>query len=78
VIIEDFVVLAARVGVVDHRRIGEGAVLAARTTVMRDIPPGVRWAGVPAKPIKQWLRELLAVERLAARAGDPSERDGEG
>jgi UDP-3-O-[3-hydroxymyristoyl] glucosamine N-acyltransferase len=77
VTVEDFAVLAARVGVSDHRRIGEGAVLAARTSVVRDIPPGGRWAGIPAKPIKQWLRELLMVERLAARGGDGDEREGD-
>lgn len=77
VTIEDFVVLAARVGIADHRRIGEGVVLAARTSVMRDVPPGSRWAGIPAKPIKQWMRELLTIERLAARSGDPSECDGD-
>jgi UDP-3-O-[3-hydroxymyristoyl] glucosamine N-acyltransferase len=77
VTIEDHVVLAARVGIPDHRRIGEGAVLAARSSVVRDIPPGGRWAGTPAKPIKQWLRELLTIERLAARGGDSDERDGE-
>jgi len=66
VTLEDFVVLAARVGVVDHIRIGEGAQLASRSTVMRDVPPGARWGGLPnAKPIKQWLRETATLERLA-------------
>ena len=75
VTIEDFVVLAARVGVVDHVSIGEGAQLAARSTVMRDIPAGARWGGVPAKPMKRWLRELASVERLAARGSDTRSRD---
>jgi UDP-3-O-[3-hydroxymyristoyl] glucosamine N-acyltransferase len=50
------VVLAARVGVVDHVKIGEGAQLAARSTVMRDIPLG-------------WLTRQ-AREAMAARTGD--------
>jgi UDP-3-O-[3-hydroxymyristoyl] glucosamine N-acyltransferase len=77
VVIEDLVVLAARVGVVDHVKIGEGAQLAARSTVMRDIPPGVRWGGLPAKPVKQWLRELATIERFAARgrASGDGDRD---
>ncbi len=68
----DFVVLAARAGVVDHVTIGEGAQISADSAVFHDVPAGARWGGIRAKPIRQWLRELASLERLAAR-GDSSD-----
>ena len=65
VTIEDFVVLGGRVAVRDHVTIGEGAQLAASSMVHGDVPPGARWGGTPAKPAKQWFREMLILERMA-------------
>src|SRR5215475_3269541 len=67
VTLEDFVVLGARVGVNNHVTIGEGAQIAATAIVSRDVPPGVRYGGFPAKPVKLWMREVFLLERLAAR-----------
>ena len=63
--LEDFVALGARVGVTNHVTIGEGAQIAAISIVGGDVPPGARWGGTPAKPVKQWLREVKVLERLA-------------
>jgi UDP-3-O-[3-hydroxymyristoyl] glucosamine N-acyltransferase len=35
------------------------------------VPPGARWGGTPAKPAKQWFREMRTLERLAARQSPP-------
>ena len=77
VTLEDFVVLGARVGIIEHITVGEGAQLAARSTVLRDVPPGARWAGLSnAKPIKQYFRELVMIERVA-RGADVANLRGE-
>jgi UDP-3-O-[3-hydroxymyristoyl] glucosamine N-acyltransferase len=60
----DGVVLGARIGVSDHATIGDGAQIAARSSVVGEVPAGARWGGSPAKPIKQFFRELFEVERL--------------
>jgi UDP-3-O-[3-hydroxymyristoyl] glucosamine N-acyltransferase len=75
VTLEDFVVLGARVGVNNHVTIGEGAQIAATAIVSRDVPPGVRYGGFPAKPVKLWMREVFLLERMArapsaAKLGD--------
>jgi UDP-3-O-[3-hydroxymyristoyl] glucosamine N-acyltransferase len=64
-ILEDFVVLGGATSVIDHAVIGEGAQLAARSGVHTDVPAGGRWGGAPVRPLKQWFRELVTLERLA-------------
>ena len=36
------------------------------------IAAGAVWGGTPAKPVKQWFREMKLLERLASR---PDKRD---
>jgi UDP-3-O-[3-hydroxymyristoyl] glucosamine N-acyltransferase len=60
----DFVVLGASAGIADNVTIGEGAQLAAASGVHGHVPAGARWIGTPAKPMRQWLREMRALARL--------------
>ncbi len=65
----------ARVGVNNNTRIGEGAQIAALSSVTGNVPAGARWGGTPAKPIKYWLREMRMVARLARRGGAEAAAD---
>jgi len=73
--LEDFVVLGARVGVNNNVTIGEGAQIAAVSAVHGNVPRGARWGGTPAKPLKQWFREIVMLERLGREraAVEPAE-----
>lgn len=73
----DFVMLGGQVGVVGHVTIGDGAQIAASSNVNSDVPPGVRWGGSPAKPVREWFREVTTLKRLAARGahGEGKEED---
>ena len=68
-VIEDFAMLGGQVGIADHVYIGPGARLAARTAMVsgQSIPGGQDYGGVPAKPLREWLREVHALKGLARR-----------
>jgi UDP-3-O-[3-hydroxymyristoyl] glucosamine N-acyltransferase len=59
-----------------HVRIGAGAQIAATSAVNGDVPPGARWGGAPAKPIREWFKEITALKRLASK-GDLAKDDPE-
>lgn len=70
VTVGDGALMGGSVGIADHVHIGAGSVLAARSGVICDIPPGEVWAGYPARPRRQWLREAAWVSRGARRRTD--------
>ena len=65
-VIGDYAALGGQAGIAGHLKIGPGAQVAAAAGVMTDIPAGERWAGAPAKPVREFFREVAAVKRLAA------------
>jgi UDP-3-O-[3-hydroxymyristoyl] glucosamine N-acyltransferase len=67
VTLEDFVALGGRVTINNHVTIGEGAQVAGMSGVNSDIPAGGRWAGLPAKSAKLWMREVAWLERAAKK-----------
>ena len=65
--LEDFVAIGGQSGVAGHLTIGMGSQIAAVSVVHDDVPQGSRYGGTPAKPVKQWFREMAALKRLAAK-----------
>ncbi len=72
-VVGDGVQMGGRVGLADHVTIGSGARLAAASGVMRDVPAGESWCGVPARPVKQFFREVAWLTRAASRKGGGAE-----
>jgi UDP-3-O-[3-hydroxymyristoyl] glucosamine N-acyltransferase len=73
VVMGDGVQLGGRVGLADHVTIGAGAQLAAASGVMHDIPAGEVWMGYPAKPMRQFFREVAWLARASQRRGGGGE-----
>jgi len=55
--------LGGRVGIADHVVVGEGVSLAASAGLFRDVEDGETWGGTPAKPIRQWMREVAWLQK---------------
>ena len=60
----DFVVMGACAGVLGHVKVGDGAQIAGMAHVKDDVEPGARMGGTPARPFKEWARELAAIRAL--------------
>jgi UDP-3-O-[3-hydroxymyristoyl] glucosamine N-acyltransferase len=63
----DFVVMGAQSGVLGHVTVGSGAQIAGLAHVTKDVAPGARLGGSPARPFKEWARELAAIKQLGRR-----------
>ena len=73
----DFVVMGGQSGTVGHIKIGSRAQVAGASHPKEDVPPDAVVGGTPARPLKQWARELAVLARLASRKSDGgSEPDG--
>ena len=69
-VIEKNAVIGGQVGIADHVRIEEGAILGAQSgipskKIIRG--KGVVFWGTPARPIREYLKELAVLARLAKK-----------
>jgi UDP-3-O-[3-hydroxymyristoyl] glucosamine N-acyltransferase len=71
----DFVVMGAHSGIVEHVKVGDGALIAGMAHVKDDVPPGARMGGTPARPFKEWAREVAAIRRLGRNGRSPEPVD---
>jgi UDP-3-O-[3-hydroxymyristoyl] glucosamine N-acyltransferase len=56
-------------GLIGHLTIGSGARIGAQSGVMRDVPAGETVLGSPATSVKEFLRQIAVVQRLARNKG---------
>ncbi len=78
-VLGDVVFVGGQTGIQGHVTIADGARIAAISTVGSDIPTAGDWGGVPAQPVRDWMREHLALKRLAREAldrGKKTDNDG--
>jgi UDP-3-O-[3-hydroxymyristoyl] glucosamine N-acyltransferase len=65
--IGDFVVFGGQAGVAGHLDVGDGVRIGAKSGVMGDIKAGVTVGGFPARPLKEWLRGIAVLRRIALK-----------
>jgi UDP-3-O-[3-hydroxymyristoyl] glucosamine N-acyltransferase len=58
------VVLAGQVGVADHVEIGDGARVGAKSGVPHSVKAGEDMLGLPAVPVREWMRTYAGLQRL--------------
>ena len=63
-VLGNYVALGGQVGIAGHLHIGDGAQVAAKSGVMRDIPTATEYMGYPARPIKEFMRQVALLNRL--------------
>ncbi|MEL7302076.1 MAG: UDP-3-O-(3-hydroxymyristoyl)glucosamine N-acyltransferase [Pseudomonadota bacterium] len=64
----DFVVMGGQSGAAGHLSIGSGAQIAGASHVKSDVEPRARLGGTPARPVREWVREIATLKRLASRS----------
>ena len=62
--IGDFVMIGGQAGLTGHLEVGSGSRIAAQSGVMRNVEAGATIGGSPAKPMRDWLKEVAFVERM--------------
>ena len=62
--IGDGAILAGQVGVRDHVKIGSNARVGAKSGIVKDIPEGQTYSGIPAIPHGSWLRAQNIFSKL--------------
>jgi len=70
IVVEDNVVLGGQVGIGEHARIGEGVMLGGQGGVLPNKVlrgKGIAFWGTPAKPLREYLKELATLARLARK-----------
>ncbi|MGA8382113.1 MAG: UDP-3-O-(3-hydroxymyristoyl)glucosamine N-acyltransferase [Stellaceae bacterium] len=65
--LDDFVMIGGQGGLAGHLHIGRGARIAAKSGLMRDVPPGATVSGIPAVPMTEFMRRAVALQRLVKK-----------
>jgi UDP-3-O-[3-hydroxymyristoyl] glucosamine N-acyltransferase len=73
IVIENGALLGGQVGIGEHARIGEGVMIGGQGGVLPKKVlrgKGVAFWGTPAQPLRQYLKQLATLARLAKRNGE--------
>ncbi|MDO9415418.1 UDP-3-O-(3-hydroxymyristoyl)glucosamine N-acyltransferase [Pararhizobium sp.] len=74
--IADGVMIGGATAVNGHISIGSGVQIAAMSGVAADIPAGERYGGIPARPMRDFLRDVAEITmRSQSRAKKPGAKD---
>jgi len=65
--IGDYVMMGGQSGVSEHVTIGDRAKIAAGAGVIKDVPEGAAMLGQPARPMREALRAMAVLNRLAEK-----------
>ncbi len=65
------VLIGGQVAISDHLTVGDRAQIAGKSGLMRDVAAGERVMGYPARPVRQFWRELATLARLTKRDHKP-------
>ncbi|HXV29398.1 MAG TPA: UDP-3-O-(3-hydroxymyristoyl)glucosamine N-acyltransferase [Sinorhizobium sp.] len=71
--IGDGVMIGGGSGVNGHITIGDGVQIAAMSGVASDVPAGERYGGIPARPMRDFLRDIA---EIAMRASERHKKKG--
>lgn len=63
----DFVVVGGNASIAGHLTIGSGTQISGGAGVKDSLPPGSRVGGYPARPIREWAREVATLRRMASK-----------
>jgi UDP-3-O-[3-hydroxymyristoyl] glucosamine N-acyltransferase len=75
-VLGDLVIMGGQGGIAGHLKIGSGVQIAAQSGILKDIEPGAKVMGTPAKPLKQFFREVAILGRLAKKGKSSGKDDG--
>jgi UDP-3-O-[3-hydroxymyristoyl] glucosamine N-acyltransferase len=66
--------IGGQVGIKGHVTIGDGVQIAAKAGVMTDLAAGGQYGGIPARPLKDYLRDAAL---LVSKTGQRGRKRGE-
>lgn len=59
------VITSGQVGILDHKIVPDHTILLHRAGVTEDIPTGGKYAGTPAQPLKEYVRNITLSKKVA-------------